>query len=338
MSTTALATSTMNIAIQINTLQELQAYCAIIAKTDMIPKGYQGKPDSILVAVMHGQELGLKPLQALQSIAVINGIPSIYGDAGLSLVRSSGLLAEFDEWLEIEGQRVNEVPNLIEAADKGHRIVQWCRSRRKDSTIPRITTYSVTDAKLAKLWLKKKKYADGNVVESPWCTNPGRMLMFRCRGFNLRDEFGDVLKGTRLYEEAMDFDIDMELDQQGAYKAPDAAPTKPSSLAETLKANAPKPVVPPTPTEPSAETTPPTETSAPSQEPPPTDSATPPQELSIVPQIQEEIATLIKTPKGTALLNGIRKMFKVKNDDLWPNDPGHHKLYLNALKEAVGKL
>lgn len=331
MSTTALSTSTMNITIQISTLQELQAYCAIIAKTDMIPKAYQGKADSILVAVMHGQELGLKPLQALQSIAVINGIPSIYGDAGLSLVRSSGLLAEFDEWLEIEGQRVNEIPNLIEAADKGHRIVQWCKSRRKDSTVPRITTYSVTDAKLAKLWLKKKKYPDGNTVDSPWCTSPGRMLMFRCRGFNLRDEFGDVLKGTRLYEEAMDYDLDMQPDAAGVYQAPPATPepVKATPLAEMLKANAPKPVVVP------ATTTPPEEPVK-SEPPKPAPPAEPLPNL--IAEIKDLLATLGSTAKGAALANGIRKMFKLKADEEYPAEVAHHQLFVNALKDAVTKV
>lgn len=343
----ALTTTNMNIAISITTLQELQAYCAVIAKTEMIPKAYQGKPDNILVAVMQGQELGLKPLQALQSIAVINGIPSIYGDAGLSLVRSSGLLAEFEEWLEIDGQKVTEIPNLIEAAEKGRRIVQWCKSRRKDSTVPRITTYSVTDAKIAKLWLKKKKYPNGDTVESPWCTSPARMLMFRCRGFNLRDEFGDVLKGTRLYEEAMDFDLDMEQTAPGVYQASQEEIKKPSNLGDILKANAPKtvstptaeaPVPPPSeapPEPPPSEPVPPSEPPPQPEEPKPEPSKPP---VSIVPLIQDALAKLSTSAKGTALVAGIRKMFKLKPDVQWPDDVSHHPLFLNALKDAEKKL
>ena len=44
-----------------------------------------------------GAEIGLQPLQAMQNIAVINGRPSLWGDAVLALVRSSGLLEQFEE-------------------------------------------------------------------------------------------------------------------------------------------------------------------------------------------------------------------------------------------------
>src|SRR6185295_456507 len=37
---------------------------------------------------------------------------------------------------------------------------------------------------------------------------PQRMLMFRSRGWNLRDNFGDVLKGMPIYEEVIDIDTE----------------------------------------------------------------------------------------------------------------------------------
>ena len=54
---------------------------ARLADSQMVPKAYQGKPNDILVACIWGSEIGLSPLQALQNIAVINGKPSVYGDA-----------------------------------------------------------------------------------------------------------------------------------------------------------------------------------------------------------------------------------------------------------------
>jgi len=53
---------------------------------------------------------------------------------------------------------------------------------------------SVGDAKLASLWGK----------QGPWSQYPKRMLKFRARGFWLRDNFGDILKGMRTVEELRD--------------------------------------------------------------------------------------------------------------------------------------
>ena len=52
--------------------------------------------------------------------------------------------------------------------------------------------FSVQDAKRAGLWGKMS--ASGK--PTPWVLYPDRMLLFRARGFNLRDNFGDVLKGS----------------------------------------------------------------------------------------------------------------------------------------------
>lgn len=189
--------SSVSVALTLNTLPALREFCAVLAQTEMVPKGYRDKPDNILVAMIHGQELGLPPLQALQSIAVVNGVPSIYGDAGLALVRGSGKLEDFDEWFEVDGVRQDGSSFPIQKwAEEGKAIVAVCMSKRIGAKRPRITTYSVNDAKRAGLWAK----------EGTWQTVPQRMLMWRPRSWNLRDEFGDVLKGLAIYEEAMDLE------------------------------------------------------------------------------------------------------------------------------------
>ena len=188
------------------TFDEVFRFCDMVSRSALAPKAYQSKPFDILVAIQFGTEIGLKWLQSLQSIAVVNGTPSIYGDAVLGLVRSSGLLEDFDEWLECEGVRQTGSFPILTYADEGKSIVAFCLSKRKGMSKERLTSYSVDDAKRAKLWEKKKVFPNGDVVESPWCTVPARMLMFRARSFNLRDNFGDVLKGLPIYEEAIDFD------------------------------------------------------------------------------------------------------------------------------------
>ena len=70
-------------------LQEAVKFAEILAKSTIVPRHYQNKSGDILVAVQMGAELGLKPIQALQNIAVINGKPSVYGDALLALVQNN---------------------------------------------------------------------------------------------------------------------------------------------------------------------------------------------------------------------------------------------------------
>jgi len=60
----------------------------LISKSSFCPKNYIGKSGDILIAMQMGAEVGLKPMQAIQNISVINGRPSLWGDAMLALVQS----------------------------------------------------------------------------------------------------------------------------------------------------------------------------------------------------------------------------------------------------------
>lgn len=208
MATQELVKSPITMSFSLTTMDQIRAYCAVIAGTEMVPKAYRQKPDDIFVTINHGMEIGLRPLQALQCIATINGIPSIYGDAALSLVRSSQKLEDFDEWFEVDGVRIpgNSFP-IQGLVDDGKDVVAFCLSKRIGMKRERITTYSIRDAIRARLWGK----------EGPWTNTPQRMLMFRARSWNLRDNFGDVLKGLAIYEEAQD--IDTEKGPDGSYRA-----------------------------------------------------------------------------------------------------------------------
>jgi hypothetical protein len=151
----------------------------MLAKSQMVPKQYQGKPEDIMVAVQWGYEIGLQPMQALQNISVINGKPSVYGDAAMALVQASPVCEGVDESIEGEG-----TPNPVAV----------CIARRKGRN-PVIVRFSVEDARRAGLWGKA----------GPWQAYPKRMLQMRARGFALRDAFPDVLKGLITAEEAQDY-------------------------------------------------------------------------------------------------------------------------------------
>lgn len=161
------------------TLDEAMRFSDMLAKSSMVPKAYQGKPEDVLVAVQWGKELGLAPLQALQNIACINGKPSVYGDAAMALVQASAVCEDIEEYFEQEN-----TANPIAV----------CVAKRKNRK-PVIAKFSLEDAKRAGLWGKS----------GPWQAYPKRMMQMRARGFALRDAFPDVLKGLITVEEAQDY-------------------------------------------------------------------------------------------------------------------------------------
>jgi hypothetical protein len=161
------------------TLTEAITFSEMLSSSNMVPKAYQGKPQDILVCVQWGMEMGLAPLQALQNIAVINGKPSVYGDAMMALVQASPVCDDVEEFFEGEG-----TPNPVA-------VCIASRKGRKPVTVK----FSVEDAKRAGLWAK----------QGPWTAYPKRMMQMRARGFALRDAFPDVLKGLISVEEAQDY-------------------------------------------------------------------------------------------------------------------------------------
>lgn len=157
------------------TLDEAMKYSEMLARSSIVPKNYQGKAGDILVAVQMGHELGLKPIQSLQNIAVINGRPCIYGDACMALVKIHPELEDVTEYFD----------EKLQAA--------ICKIKRKGQT-EHVSVFSIEDAKKAGLWNKS----------GVWTQYPKRMLQMRARGFALRDAFPDALQGLILVEEAQD--------------------------------------------------------------------------------------------------------------------------------------
>jgi hypothetical protein len=174
----------------------------MLSKSGMVPKHYQNKPQDTLVAMMMGHEVGLNPIQSLQNIAVINGKPSIYGDALAALVQNhpafGGMEESFDEAKMVASFTV------------------WRRGGTKHTQ-----TFSQADAQKANLWGKS----------GPWTQYPKRMLAMRARGFALRSQFADALAGLITREEAEDMPMN-------DYETPVAIENKPDLDAAVPHLNA----------------------------------------------------------------------------------------------------
>jgi len=180
--------------LQINSLQEAWQFAEIVSQSNFVPKDFQGKPGNCLLAMQFGAELGLAPMQALQNVAVINGRPSIWGDAALALVEASPECEDFQEYFDMEPENLSL--NLAEWPDS---LAAVCIVKRKGREQKQVR-FSIADAKRAGLWNKPNKFG-----QSVWQKYPKRMLQMRARSFALRDSFPHVLKGLILGEEAMDY-------------------------------------------------------------------------------------------------------------------------------------
>ncbi len=156
---------------------ELEQFAGIVSESSFCPKDFRGRIADIIVAVQMGDEVGLKPIQSLHSIAVINGRPSIWGDAMVALVRSSGL-CEY----------------LHESYDEQTKT-STCTGKRRGDPKEQSQSFSLEDARKAGLLNKT----------GPWKTYTKRMIQWRARGFLLRDLWADVLKGLISKEEALDY-------------------------------------------------------------------------------------------------------------------------------------
>ena len=168
----------------LHSLDEMFRFAKAVAASGLAPKGIQ-TPEAIFVALQMGMELGLTPMASLQNIAVINGRPSVWGDAQMAVCRGSGVFDEeaFEETI----------------AGTGDAMTATCTVRRLPKGKPVTRTFSVADAKTAQLWGKT----------GPWTQFPKRMLQMRARGFALRDAFSDTLRGFPAAEDMRDA-IDVE--------------------------------------------------------------------------------------------------------------------------------
>lgn len=177
--TTEISTQTQARGLALQSFSDAMKFGETVANSEFAPKDFRGKAASCMLAIQCGAEIGLAPLQALQSIAVVNGRPAVYGDAALAVVKASHVCEYVTEAVDGDGEQ----------------MVATCTAKRRGYPSPTVVTFTVADAKKAGLWGK----------QGPWSQYPRRMLQMRARGFALRDAFPDVLKGLVTAEEAQDY-------------------------------------------------------------------------------------------------------------------------------------
>lgn len=159
------------------TFEDAQRIAKALHSSGLAPKGIDSE-NKVLAVIMAGLEVNLPPYQALQSFALINNRPAIWGDAMVAIVRASGFrVAE-----KLEGDIDNGTAKAI------------CTVTRPDTGEVVERSFSWADAKRAGLAGK----------DGPWRGYPQRMLQMRARSWALRDAAADVLRGIPMAEEQAD--------------------------------------------------------------------------------------------------------------------------------------
>jgi len=155
-------------------IEEVFRLATAIAKSGMAPRD-MSTPEKLTVAILHGLEIGIPPMMAINKIAVVNGRPTLWGDAVPALLLSKGFKIRED---------------IIKDADGSYASCTVIRPNGEQIT----RTFSEEDARTAGLWGKP----------GPWKQYPGRMLQMRARGLASRDGAADVLSGIYITEEMQD--------------------------------------------------------------------------------------------------------------------------------------
>lgn len=160
------------------------------------------------VLVISGFGAGLKFMQIVNGMTLINDKPCIYGDAAHGLILAHPRCHKVEEWTEGEGKDA----------------VAYCRAIRRIRT-DRNDPAFYTDLAQVERSFSYSQAARARLIdkEGPWKYGfDWRMLQMRARAYAERDAFADVLGGLAIAEEQADiarqnaFDPDqMAVAQQG---------------------------------------------------------------------------------------------------------------------------
>lgn len=147
-------------------------------KSGLLPTSIN-TPEKAIIIMLKGRELGIPPMQAFSSIAVINGKPTMSAELMLGMIFKNvpGAVVDFittsDLKCEIEAKRPNGKKTKF--------------------------SFTIEDAKRANLTGK-----------GPWVTYPAAMLRARCISAMARAMFPDALSGVVYTPEELGASVDDE--------------------------------------------------------------------------------------------------------------------------------
>lgn len=160
----------------------------MFAKSNLVPKSYQGKDEDCMIAVDMANRMGVNPLMVMQNLYVVNGKPSWSGQACMSMIKGSS------EFINVRpvytGERNTDTWGCYIQAEY-----------KTTGEVVRGTEVTIKMAKDEKWYSKPDRY--GNET-SKWQTMPEQMLAYRAAAFFARVYLPNALMGVCVEGEAED--------------------------------------------------------------------------------------------------------------------------------------
>lgn len=180
------------------TTDDLKSLVDVIIRSGCVPDAYKDgskvDPAKIAVGILTGLELGLAPMQALQSIYIIRGMPTVWGKGAKALVLKSGQVTDYKlRWINILTGEDMAIPGYnVHTKDWPKELACEVSVGRRGVATAFIGTFSVGDAARAGLWNNTKK--------TTWIDYPKDMLEHKAAARVWDRGFSDCLKGVAIRE------------------------------------------------------------------------------------------------------------------------------------------
>ena len=153
------------------TFEETWRMAEVFSKSGLVRKELRGKPEDVMLMLMQGLELGLKPVQTLSQIYVVDGQPSLSSKLKIALVRQS------------------PVCEYLICVFSDDTKATW-ETKRKGNPKPTTLTFTIEQAA-----------AYGLTSKDNW-KKKAVMLRWRAGGQICDLDYSDVIGGLRTYDEA----------------------------------------------------------------------------------------------------------------------------------------
>jgi hypothetical protein len=169
-----------------------------LCRTKMVPTRFQGKPQEGTAAILYGAEVGLTPIQSMQRVITVHGMPTLEARTMVGLVQSKGYkvwtVAQSDESVTVAGRRLDgtvyETTWTIERAKRAGYVPT--PSGPNSKCRPDVEDDWVT---VTKTWEgRAKKSIVGNMK---YITDPQTMLKAKGQAETCREIAPEVLMGIQ---------------------------------------------------------------------------------------------------------------------------------------------
>ena len=149
---------------------------AVLAKSELLPDTYKGRPENILIAMDLASRSGFSLMQVMQNLYIVRGRPAWSGSFCMSAIKACG------KYTQVKYVMIGENPN-----DRNFGVYVQAVDKSTGETVKGVTVD----------WNMVKAYGWDSKSGSQWKTAPELMFKYRAAAFFARTECPEVLQGVR---------------------------------------------------------------------------------------------------------------------------------------------